>query len=412
METCLVARTSVFYVLFASVIVWNNFVHCSAVSEEQQSVYTEAHLNITFCDRFGKNCYVKVSDRSGKFGKESPKHGASGWLYVLKELNVNGCKEFNIKIDKTPWIALIKRGVCNFVAKLKNARKYNATAAIIYDDRDSEQAVKMTHGDANSIVAVSITKSLGDELASALVNSNNSVYVEILVRETHSFQNNHRWRVNPTSVLFVSVSFIVLMVISLAWLVFYYVQRFRYVHARDKTEKRLTSAAKKATAKLPTRTVSKKTEEDESDNCAVCLDGYKASDVVRILPCQHEFHKLCIDPWLVEHRTCPMCKLNILKELGLGSNESHTRDVEVAEVSVQADHYTSADNRGVIVNDVEAAVSERRPSSDATSECSSSCGMGRVLHVSAEVNWERDDQSTGSSSNLVYPSNQRDNPEL
>ena len=50
-----------------------------------------------------------------------------------------------------------------------------------------------------------------------------------------------------------------------------------------------------------------------------------------------------------------------------GSNESHTRDVEVAEVSVQADHYTSADNRGVIVNDVEAAVSERRPSSDATS---------------------------------------------
>ena len=41
--------------------------------------------------------------------------------------------------------------------------------------------------------------------------------------------------------------------------------------------------------------------------------------------------------------------------------------MEVAEVSVQADHYTSADNRGVIVNDVEAAVSERRPSSDATS---------------------------------------------
>ena len=31
-----------------------------------------------------------------------------------------------------------------------------------------------------------------------------------------------------TSVLFVSVSFIVLMLISLAWLVFYYIQRFRY----------------------------------------------------------------------------------------------------------------------------------------------------------------------------------------
>ena len=29
---------------------------------------------------------------------------------------------------------------------------------------------------------------------------------------------------------------------------------------------------------------------------------------------------MCIDPWLVEHRTCPMCKLNILKELGVVSS--------------------------------------------------------------------------------------------
>lgn len=236
METCLVARTSIVYVLFASVISWNSFVPCSAVNGGQQSGYTEARLNITFCDRFGKGCSAKVFDRSGNFGIHSPKHGARGWLYALKELNVNGCKEFNIKIDKTPWIALIKRGVCNFVDKLKNAQKHNATAAIIYDNQDSVEAVKMLHGDANSIVAVSVGKTLGDELASALVNSTNSVYVEILVGESDSYPTSRGWRVNPTSVLFVSVSFIVLMVISLAWLVFYYVQRFRYVHARDKTE--------------------------------------------------------------------------------------------------------------------------------------------------------------------------------
>jgi hypothetical protein len=40
--------------------------------------------------------------------------------------------------------------------------------------------------------------------------------------------------VGRTSVLFVSISFIVLMVISLAWLVFYYIQRFRYIHAKDR----------------------------------------------------------------------------------------------------------------------------------------------------------------------------------
>ena len=41
-------------------------------------------------------------------------------------------------------------------------------------------------------------------------------------------------RCDRTSVLFVSMSFILLLVISLAWLLFYYVQRFRYMHAKDR----------------------------------------------------------------------------------------------------------------------------------------------------------------------------------
>lgn len=32
---------------------------------------------------------------------------------------------------------------------------------------------------------------------------------------------------------------------------------------------------------------------------------------------RHVFHKACVDPWLNEHCTCPMCKLNILKALGI-----------------------------------------------------------------------------------------------
>ena len=40
--------------------------------------------------------------------------------------------------------------------------------------------------------------------------------------------------ISKTSVLFVSISFIVLMIISLAWLVFYYIQRFRYAHAKER----------------------------------------------------------------------------------------------------------------------------------------------------------------------------------
>jgi len=54
----------------------------------------------------------------------------------------------------------------------------------------------------------------------------------------------------------------------------------------------------------------------DGDCCAVCIEPYRPSEVVRILPCRHEFHKSCVDPWLLEHRTCPMCKMDILKHYG------------------------------------------------------------------------------------------------
>ncbi|KER29547.1 hypothetical protein T265_03846 [Opisthorchis viverrini] len=32
---------------------------------------------------------------------------------------------------------------------------------------------------------------------------------------------------------------------------------------------------------------------------------------------RHVFHKKCVDPWLLEHRSCPLCKLDILKSCGI-----------------------------------------------------------------------------------------------
>lgn len=49
----------------------------------------------------------------------------------------------------------------------------------------------------------------------------------------------------------------------------------------------------------------------------------KSKPLAKVKSCfvfsSHEFHKHCVDPWLIEHRTCPMCKTNILKELGMVS---------------------------------------------------------------------------------------------
>lgn len=84
-----------------------------------------------------------------------------------------------------------------------------------------------------------------------------------------ALQGNYDFNEKRTSVLFVSVSFIVLMLISLAWLIFYYVQRFRYIHAKDKMERKLSGQAKRALAIIPTIAIKKDMqEEDNPDTCA------------------------------------------------------------------------------------------------------------------------------------------------
>eukprot|EP00879_Flechtneria_rotunda_P010945 GHRR01011437.1.p1 GENE.GHRR01011437.1~~GHRR01011437.1.p1 ORF type:complete len:481 (+),score=240.76 GHRR01011437.1:494-1936(+) len=47
---------------------------------------------------------------------------------------------------------------------------------------------------------------------------------------------------------------------------------------------------------------------DEAPSCAVCLCEYVPAELVRELPCGHEFHQVCIDQWMVSHSTCPICR--------------------------------------------------------------------------------------------------------
>ncbi|KAJ4822083.1 E3 ubiquitin-protein ligase sdir1 [Turnera subulata] len=47
---------------------------------------------------------------------------------------------------------------------------------------------------------------------------------------------------------------------------------------------------------------------DDELTCTVCLEQANEGELIRTLPCLHQFHANCIDPWLRQQGTCPVCK--------------------------------------------------------------------------------------------------------
>ncbi|XP_068134503.1 E3 ubiquitin-protein ligase RNF130 isoform X1 [Hyperolius riggenbachi] len=294
---------------------------CSVVrgaSETTNVEYYNAIVNVTALEPGSKS----VLD-AGRYGLDSPVTEAKGILVTPVNLqgapDRQGCDShirFPVPPNTKHWIALLQRGNCTFKEKILRAASHNATAVVIYNNNSNEETVTMTHAGTGDIVAIMISESTGREILS-YVERNISVLMAIAVGSRTGTKNFSRG-----SLVFVSISFIVLMIISSAWLIFYFIQKIRYTSARDRNQRRLGDAAKKAIGKLTTRTVRKgdKETEPDFDHCAVCIESYKQNDIVRVLPCKHVFHKVCVDPWLSEHCTCPMCKLNILKALGIVTN--------------------------------------------------------------------------------------------
>ncbi|XP_067861782.1 E3 ubiquitin-protein ligase znrf3 isoform X2 [Heptranchias perlo] len=50
-----------------------------------------------------------------------------------------------------------------------------------------------------------------------------------------------------------------------------------------------------------------------TSDCAICLERYVDGEELRVIPCTHRFHKKCVDPWLLQHHTCPHCRHNIIE---------------------------------------------------------------------------------------------------
>ncbi len=58
--------------------------------------------------------------------------------------------------------------------------------------------------------------------------------------------------------------------------------------------------------KFPKYQLGKK--DDINEKCIICLENYTQKCYKRNLPCNHYFHKKCIDKWILKCKpTCPLC---------------------------------------------------------------------------------------------------------
>ncbi|XP_029354946.1 E3 ubiquitin-protein ligase RNF128-like [Echeneis naucrates] len=251
----------------------------------------------------------------GVFGRNSPVEKASG-IVTLPLGDPKGCGPdpiYNRNFSSPPWIALVKRGNCTFSEKISAAKRQGAAGVVVYNvDGSGNSTTHMAHSDASDIVAIMIGNTKGMELV-RLVKNGTDVQMLIEPGSPHGPWMDTYW------LYFLSIAFFIVTAASIAYFVFISANRLYSLSVHRRSEKRLKLEAKKAIKRLQVRTLKREDEETTSDShmCAVCIESYKPGEVVTVLTCDHIFHKTCIEPWLLERRTCPMCKCDILKALGV-----------------------------------------------------------------------------------------------
>ncbi|XP_062264540.1 E3 ubiquitin-protein ligase RNF128a [Platichthys flesus] len=307
----------------------SGLVHLSAAF-----VFWTADVKILYAVK--DNETVVKSCECGVFGRNSPLDKVSG-VVRLPTRDPEGCGPdpgYKRNDSFTDWIALVKRGNCTFSEKINAARRLGAAGVVVYNvDGSGDSTTHMSHPGTGETVAIMIGNSQGLEVF-RLVENGTDVEMFISVGSPHGPWMDTYW------LYFLSIAFFIVTAASIAYFGFISANRLYSMRQQKSSDRRLKSEAKKAISRLQLRTLKRDDEETASDShmCAVCIESYRVGDVVTVLTCDHIFHKACIEPWLLERRTCPMCKCDILKALGIedeskGSISDHSPE-EVTVITV------------------------------------------------------------------------------
>lgn len=288
--------------MFAKFLVFCWFSLASSLVITNPCCSQYSHMQATFPD----NDSVYSQSISGSVGVSVP---------------LDGCvSPITIGVNNT--IALIQRsqpGGCTFVQKALNAQLGGAIGVIIFNREgdDSNDLVPMgsdsSDADFVTIPTIFITLHDGEQIQN-LTKYYPMVMATINSTGAQTYENS----ANVLTQAFWHTIIVFFEVFLILWIIFAIIICISWGK-----EKYASKARNRKVKELPMRIYAASSNHTsfDSNSCVICLEDFKDGEKLRTLPCKHEFHQKCIDPWLIEKSPlCPMCKRTILPQEVLSSS--------------------------------------------------------------------------------------------
>ncbi|NXC41742.1 RNF43 ligase, partial [Penelope pileata] len=201
--------------------------------------------------------------------------------------------------DPNPCLSLANK------AKLAGERGARAILFDITDDESAADQLRKPRGLSQPVVLI---RGHDAELLMGVVNKNREAHVKIEVKEQPAWPDYDVW------ILLTVVSTVVVII-----LIFVVRTKCQLNRTQDSVQQQTMQAiGQLATRKYQPRGRQARWDSASSCSsapvCAICLEEFSEGQELRIISCSHEFHRECVDPWLQQHHTCPLCMFNILAQ--------------------------------------------------------------------------------------------------